>query len=120
MNNLELEKIKLVLKEIDNLKIEKFELSREGRIFLKRLLVDEEFLIIEINKTEENLFLEKIENIYQKLLNIKNNFDGIKSIADNSNSKDLENIVDKYIFKDLNEIEKEKDDLINKLLTKNN
>lgn len=77
-------------------------------------------MINQISKIGESLFTKKINNIYQKLLNIKNNFDSIKNIANNYNNKDFVSIVDEYIFKDLNEIEEEKDDLINKLLTKNN
>lgn len=77
-------------------------------------------MINQISKIGESLFTKKINNIYSKLLDIKNKFNEIKNKSDNSNSKDFKDIVDKYIFKDLSEIEKEKDNLINTLLTKNN
>jgi len=109
--------IKDLLVKIDNLNIEKFRLDKDSRIFLKKLLFDEIFLNNVIEKVGGNdLFFKLLESIYEDFLNIKDNFDNIKEISNSSNCDEFINIIDKYIFKDIEKIETDKDTVLNKLI----
>lgn len=79
MDNLELEKIKLIFIKIDNLN--KLNLNEKSRLFIKEISNDDNFLKEFINKNgEENLFstinciLENLQDSYKSIIESRKDF----------------------------------------------
>lgn len=107
-------KIYDLLKKIDGFTIAKFGLSKDDRIFLKQLLLDESYLndFIEIHGIDKvNEFLV---NIYNDLCNINLNIDKLNRESDDNIQKHLNAL----FSKEINDLEKEKEEKI-ELLIKN-
>lgn len=107
-------KIYDLLKKIDGFTIAKFGLSKDDRIFLKQLLLDESYLndfieIYDIDKVNEFLV-----NIYNDLCNINLNIDKLNRESDDNIQKHLNAL----FSKEINDLEKEKEEKI-ELLIKN-
>ncbi len=107
-------KIYDLLKKIDGFTIAKFGLSKDDRIFLKQLLLDESYLndfieIYGIDKVNEFLV-----NIYNDLCNINLNIDKLNRESDDNIQKHLNAL----FSKEINDLEKEKEEKI-ELLIKN-
>lgn len=93
-------KIYNLLKQIDSYIPEKFGLSKNNRVFLKKLLNDEEFLNEQIKKHGgEDKFMAKIEEIFNMLKDIKN-----------------KKLVYKYFNEEFVQMELKKDKLIDRLV----
>lgn len=108
-------KIYDLLKKIDGFTIAKFGLEKDQRVFLKKLLLDENFLnlIIEKNGGNDN-FYKSLEDIYNILNNVNNDINKIKEISENN--EELKKITDRYFGEELKEIEKKRDDLLDKFI----
>lgn len=107
-------KIYDLLKKIDGFTIAKFGLSKDDRIFLKQLLLDESYLndfieIYGIDKVNEFLV-----NIYNDLCNINLNIDKLNRESDDNIQKHLNAL----FSKEINDLKKEKEEKI-ELLIKN-
>jgi len=108
-------KIYDLLKKIDDFTIAKFGLEKDQRIFLKKLLLDEKFLnlIIEKNGGNDN-FSKSLEEVYSILNSVNNDVNKIKEIS--GNNEELRNITNQYFGKELEEIEEKKDDLLDEII----
>lgn len=101
-----------VLKKIDSLIVEKFGLSKEVRIFLKKLLLDNNFLDLEIQKQGGvDNFCLILNDIYSKLLIINTKLEKIKDFSINNDS--IKEILEKYFGEEFKEMEKRKENAIN-------
>lgn len=109
-------KIYDLLKKIDEIDIAKFALNKENRIFLKRLLIDEDFLSDFINKRGLQDSIEFFNIIYEKLYFIKLNIEKIKQ--ENINNKDVSSFVNGIFGDELEKIEHEKEKLIIEFLNR--
>lgn len=110
-------KIYDLLKKIDEVGIIKFGLEKDHRIYLKRLLLDEDFLNENIkNNGGIDLFFEKLNAVYSDLNAAKDDLDKIKKISDNPEFKE---IIDQYFGKELENIENARENVIAGFVKKN-
>lgn len=117
-------KIYNLLKQIDSFIPEKFGLNKENRIFLKKLLNDEDFLEEQIKKNGgEDKFISKLENILGSLKNIKDKKFVNKYLKDDAIQKEFEKdkLIDKIVLDEYRKKENEKnnkeaiDNILNKI-----
>ncbi|HQL11594.1 MAG TPA: hypothetical protein PK507_01095 [bacterium] len=117
-------KIYSLLKQIDSFIPEKFGLNKENRIFLKKLLNDEDFLEEQIKKNGgEDKFISKLENILGSLKNIKDKKFVNKYLKDDAIQKEFEKdkLIDKIVLDEYRKKENEKnnkeaiDNILNKI-----
>ena len=108
-------KIYNTLKQIDSLKVAKFGLNKNRRIFLKKLLLDQSFLDDEIrkNKSTDN-FLERLKNILKTLTNID---DKLKVLKASDAKEETKKILDTYFDSDFEDRELRKDALIEEFVS---
>jgi len=117
-------KIYSLLKQIDSFIPEKFGLNKENRIFLKKLLNDEDFLEEQIKENGgEDKFISKLENILGSLKNIKDKKFVNKYLKDDAIQKEFEKdkLIDKIVLDEYRKKENEKnnkeaiDNILNKI-----
>ena len=117
-------KIYNLLKQIDSFIPEKFGLNKENRIFLKKLLNDEDFLEEQIKENGgEDKFISKLENILGSLKNIKDKKFVNKYLKDDAIQKEFEKdkLIDKIVLDEYRKKENEKnnkeaiDNILNKI-----
>lgn len=108
-------KIYDLLKKIDGFTIAKFGLEKDQRVFLKKLLLDEKFLDLTVEKNSGNdNFYKLLEEVYFMLNNVNNDINKIKEISEKN--EELKNVTDQYFGKELEEIEEKRDDLLDKFI----
>lgn len=104
-------KIYGLLKQIDSFIPEKFGLSKKNRMFLKKLLDDEDFLNKEIEKNGgEDQFIYKLNNILESLKNIKEKKFVNKYLKDEAIQKEFEKdkLIDAIVLEEYKKKEDEK------------
>ncbi len=111
------QEIQELLNEIYNeFDIEKFGLKKESRIFLDRLLLNNEYLK-EFFELESDEYIFKFINIiYLDLVEIKNKINEIKEVA--KNSREFEILFIKYFGHNLKNLEQEKKSKLKEFIEK--
>ncbi len=104
-----------LLRKINDLKIEKFGVQRENRMFLKRLLLDDEFLDDFIQKSGgEEVVIQFLDEVYNNLKNIGDNLNELVEMCDKKD--ELKEILGSDIRSGIQEVEEKKDVLLDKLI----
>lgn len=104
-----------LLRKINDLKIEKFGVQRENRMFLKRLLLDDEFLDEFIQKSGgEEVVIQFLDEIYNNLKNIGDNLNELVEMCDKKD--ELKEILGSDIRSGIKEVEEKKDVLLDRLI----
>lgn len=108
--------IKDLLVKIDDLKIEKFGLKKESRIFLDKLLLNSKYLqeFFEFESDEDAL--KFINTIYLDLIEIRNKINEIKEMA--RDSREFEILFIKYFGHNLENLEQEKRNKLKEFIEK--
>ncbi len=104
-----------LLRKINDLKIEKFGVQRENRMFLKRLLLDDEFLDDFIQKSGgEEVVIQFLDEVYNNLKNIGDNLNELVEMCDKKD--ELKEILGSDIRSGIKEVEEKKDVLLDRLI----
>lgn len=109
-------KIYELLKKIDILKIEKFGLSKKNRIYLKRLLLDEDFLNeqIKIYGDADNFYII-LDKIYELLTDLHDDFSKLLKKSEDSNEI---NVISENLIKEIELTEDKKEKILNEYVCK--
>lgn len=114
-----MDKIKEILNNIDNIKIGKFNLKKESRIFLKKLLLNENFLKNFISKNGEDLVLKFLNYIYNLLIDTEENIKNIKNYSNTTEcDSEVIKIINEYFNEDLNILEEKKENVLSEFIEK--
>ncbi|MCR4734845.1 MAG: hypothetical protein K5829_07580 [Treponema sp.] len=76
------ERIDDLLSKIDVMKIEKYGLSDDNRLFLKKLCVDNDFLNQFIEQSSEEEVFVFLKNLYDSFMKIGNNLEELVDLCD--------------------------------------
>ena len=105
-----------ILNKIDSLKIEKFGLSKDNRIYLKKLLIDEDFLNEQIKKYGNvDSFYLILSKIYELFTDLGNDFSKLSKKSENSNEV---SDINKKLIKEIELIEDQKERVLNEYVSK--
>ena len=109
-------KIYELLKKIDLFKIEKFGLSKKNRIYLKKLLLDEDFLNeqIKIYGDVDNFYII-LDKIYELLTDLHDDFSKLLKKSENSNEI---NDTSENLIKEIELTENKKEKVLNQYVSK--
>ena len=109
-------KIYELLKKIDLFKIEKFGLSKKNRIYLKKLLLDEDFLNeqIKIYGDVDNFYII-LDKIYELLTDLHDDFSKLLKKSENSNEI---NDISENLIKEIELTENKKEKVLNQYVSK--
>lgn len=105
-----------LLKKIDEFKIEKFGLSKENRILLKKMLINEDFLNEFIKKVGNDGVVNFLNNIYNSLKFIGDSIINIK--VNSESSEEIKDIINSTFGDDLEKIEQDREDVLNSFVKK--
>lgn len=109
-------KIYDLLKKIDDIGVIKFGLEKNNRIYLKKLLLDEDFLNENIQKNGGiDVFFNILNNVYQDIFNAKNDLENIKKISD---SPEFKTFINQYFGKELEDFEKSRESVVTSFVKK--
>ncbi len=109
-------KIYNLLKKIDDIGVIKFGLEKNNRIYLKKLLLDEDFLNENIQKNGGiDVFFNILNNVYQDIFNAKNDLENIKKISD---SPEFKTFINQYFGKELEDFEKSRESVVTSFVKK--
>lgn len=105
-----------VLQKIDSLKEGKFQITKENRIFLKRLFLDENFLNNFISKNSEDSVYKFLSSVLKNLEYIEQNLEEIRKEVTEKGDESDKNILQEALGGAFLETEKQKEDLIRKFI----
>lgn len=105
-------KIYDLLKKIDDIKIAKFGLSKENRIFLKKLLINQYYLDDFIRSYGIDGAVSFLNGIFEDLTTISNTINNLKQKSLAENDEDIKKSIDVLFSDETNDLEKEREEKI--------
>ena len=105
-------KIYDLLKKIDDIKIAKFGLSKENRIFLKKLLINQYYLDDFVRSYGVDGAVSFLNGIFEDLTTISNTINNLKQKSLAENDEDIKKSIDVLFSDETNDLEKEREEKI--------
>lgn len=101
-----------ILQKIDSLKEGKFNITKDNRIFLKRLFLDEDFLNNFISKNSEDSVYRFLNAVLKNLEYIEQNLEEIKKEISEAGDENDKNLLEESLGNVFLETEKQKEEAL--------
>lgn len=101
-----------ILQKIDSLKEGKFNITKDNRIFLKRLFLDEDFLNNFISKNSEDSVYRFLNAVLKNLEYIEQNLEEIKKEISDTGDENDKNLLEESLGNVFLETEKQKEEAL--------